>query len=97
MSVQTPIAPTYTPEYIDNDPSLDDWWTYEVNVYYCQGCSMGFRWPHYERKVLVWPSKNDKLLCKIINDVRNDGVKRLVMYEQNMGPAMSFYALTEEE
>lgn len=76
----------------DLDEFYEEWYCIRVERYYCYHCSMEFDYLHNNRKILVWPERDDPQMLDIAQKAKDKtGIAQIVEYETSLGPCISYY------
>ena len=86
------------PKVSEPDNEFEDWFCIKCNLKFCGECDKEMEFVHTSKvsEIIVWPEKDDPFMLTIAEEAM--GAKRnprIVCYEQNFGPCISFYDLED--
>jgi hypothetical protein len=73
---------------VDNRDKYDGWFTLEFPPHACTCDPTPWTHPHYDHKIMVFPTKFDDILECAINLAKMNIKSKVVKYEKSMGSAI---------
>ena len=76
------------------EKSLNQWFCIKTPEYFCEDCHDYFEFVHVHDSVLIWPTKTDPSMLRILGKLQSVGAK-VVIYKDEFGPYISYYQLDD--